>query len=624
MAYRDYHDLTNSRYYNYNGMPAAAWPMTVGPVVDRTAAPQPDMQAPWTRGIDAPPAQGANQSGIAGQNPDASVSPSSVTGVGLGSVANNIGMGNTQGMIAGLMGLAMGLAPAPVGLIGLAPSVVDALGIQGLTNSGLAVGNQTSTNNAAVDAGQIEGLANAIGIGPNSAGPVGEDAAAASPGANAAAAAAVGANTAGMDSGPGAAASSGPGGESGSDYERGGRVYRRFQKGGKTYGVKSRNQNFPGIWDDPRMIAEDAAAYTAPESPAMKELFGYNRGELYERFKDRVGNVPGAEYIALKAKGRGADSAKAMMTPWNAQRLQDILVEGERHAPDLSRGMQVWYAMDPAHERLTQLHGDDRADQLYRRFNTFTGMASPQSTVSHEIHRGTTANALHNQGRFDDFEKWGNVPAEDRAHIAQFPPDLMSMPGNIAHGTAQTRPMRNFIDSDEVRMTSPKVPLYIGASSVPSLGHQTDMPVPDAHFSRGVGIADTRSPGVVRANASMSMPELSDVGPWFRREVSTPLGIEAVPGQARLWGLLGNRTGVESPVGAPKLELLADHIMKRAHDLGVDPAILRDAMLSGEKFKRGGRVDPFGYQSTKGLNRSTPVPRSMEHLYQQFTRPRLA
>jgi hypothetical protein len=50
---------------------------------------------------------------------------------------------------------------------------------------------------------------------------------------------------------------------------------------------------FPGIYDDPRIIAEKASSRVASESPAMKQLFGVTRDDLYEMSKGRKGNIEG-------------------------------------------------------------------------------------------------------------------------------------------------------------------------------------------------------------------------------------------------------------------------------------------------------------------------------------------
>ena len=61
-------------------------------------------------------------------------------------------------------------------------------------------------------------------------------------------------------------------------------------------------------------------------------------------------------------------------------------------------------------------------------------------------------------------------------------------------------------------MQTPKVPMYIQASGVPETGFQTAMPVGDAHWSRAVGLGDTRTNQAY--GASVSTPEMSQLGPW--------------------------------------------------------------------------------------------------------------
>ena len=84
-------------------------------------------------------------------------------------------------------------------------------------------------------------------------------------------------------------------------------------------------------------------------------------------------------------------------------------------------------------------------------------------------------------------------------------------------------------------------------------------------------------------DVSMRTPEYAAFGPWYRENVAKPLGIQAVPAQARQWGLYAPQTGVDTPIGAGKLELLARRIWERAQRLGVDPRWLRDQVLLGKE-----------------------------------------
>jgi hypothetical protein len=239
--------------------------------------------------------------------------------------------------------------------------------------------------------------------------------------------------------------------------------------------------------------------------------------------------------------------------------------------------MGAWYVMDPAYQRLEQLVGPAEAARRYTQFNTLGSMASPASDVLTEINRGTAANMMATAGRFPEFVKYGGMAAAKRG--PDFPAELADVIGHPYHSTSQAGPMARYLETGQVEMSQPKVPLYIQASGVPQTGFQTALPVPDAHFTRAIGMADVRraaNPGV-----SMKTPEYAQTGPWFASEVARPMGVEAVPAQAQTWGVFAPQTGVETEIGAPKLELLAGSIARRAARLGIDPAALRDAVLMG-------------------------------------------
>jgi hypothetical protein len=144
-------------------------------------------------------------------------------------------------------------------------------------------------------------------------------------------------------------------------------------------------------------------------------------------------------------------------------------------------------------------------------------------------------------------------------------------------------------------MGSAKVPSYIAASGVPETGFQTQWPVGDAHWSRLVGLPDVRgartSKGVeVLPNASASVPEMTALGPWWKDKIAEPMGLQAVPAQAVVWGAGSGATGVTSPIGAGKLELLAQQIGKAADRMGVSPETARDMIIRGQAH--AGVVDP--------------------------------
>lgn len=341
---------------------------------------------------------------------------------------------------------------------------------------------------------------------------------------------------------------------------------------------------FPGIYKNPKEIAAEAAARVEPEDPALKRLFGVSRGDLYEMGKGRKGNLPGT-LPGAAAKPKGSAAATNVMVPKNRQRLLDVLGEAEKY-PALVQGMDPWYITDPAFQRMVHLIGYENAVREYDKLNHLMGMASPASDVMTEIPRGTAAYSLHTQGRFPEFVKYAGMPEGKRKR--SFPKDIRNVPGHAYHKTAQAGPMAKYLDLGEMTMKTPKVPLYIQASSVPEVGFQTETPVGDAHWSRGVGLADTRNWKTVKGKqaipgASVTNPEMAALKPWWK-EIAEQLGLESVPAQGRAWGTFAPQTGVDTPIGAGKLELLARNIMYTAHRLGVSPETARDMVLTGKTY----------------------------------------
>lgn len=399
----------------------------------------------------------------------------------------------------------------------------------------------------------------------------------------------------------------------------GGLVYlakgKRVIQGAQTVTDAVRNA-FPGIYKRPDVIAQEAAERVAPESPALKQLFGVTRDDLFQMGKGRVGNMSGV-LPGAAANPKGSKAAIGVMNPQNEQRLLDVLQESEKY-PELVKGMDPWYIMDPVYKRMEQIMGPEKAKASYQRFNTLTGMASPGSDVLTEMNRGTAANYLAEQNRFGDFLKYAGKPASARG--ADFPEDLRSVMGHPYHMTAQGIPMKKYLESGEIQMKSPKVPAYIQASSVPEVGFQTNLPVGDAHWSRAVGLADTR--GGQSFGASVSNPEMTQLAPWWKEKIAGQVGLESVPAQARAWGAFSPQTGVESPIGAPKIELLAMKIMETAKRLNISPEEARDMVLTGKAYagkKEGGIVN--GY-ADGGLS-MVPQPSSVTAQLAQQTPPNL-
>jgi len=348
---------------------------------------------------------------------------------------------------------------------------------------------------------------------------------------------------------------------------------------------------FPGIYQRPDVIAAEAASRVAPESPNLKNIFGVTREDLFQMGKGREGNLPG-ELPGATANPRGSKAAAGVMNKKNEQRIIDAMAEAEKH-PALVQGMDPWYVMDPVFQRMVKLLGKDRAIVEYQRLNTLMGMASPGSEVLTEIPRGTAANMLYKQGRFPEFVEHLGKPASQRSTV---PKDIVNVPGHMYHKTAQAIPMEQYLETGALQMDSPKVPMYIEASGVPETGFQTRTPVGDAHWSRAVGLADTRGARMLKGKpvipgASVSTPEMQALAPWWQQNIAAPLGLESVPAQARAWGTFSGQTGVTTPIGAPKIELLADKIAETSRRLGISLEQARDRVLMGEAYagkKKGG------------------------------------
>ncbi len=339
---------------------------------------------------------------------------------------------------------------------------------------------------------------------------------------------------------------------------------------------------FPGIFQHPNDLAAQAEAMVAPEHPALKQLFNVNRDDLYQIGQQgrRQGNITDPQYGGKAANPGGSYIIQGVGTPENEQRILDALGVAGVRAPGLTKGMDAWYVMDPAFQQMEKIMGREAALREYPKLNTSISVMSAMSPVETEINRGTAAYMMQHQGQWPDFVKYGGLKATKRGE--DFPAMLRDVKGVTAHSTAQSPALTRFYETGELGMQSPKVPLYVQASGVPQTGFQTRLPVADAHFTRAIGAADVRAAhGHADPGVSLKSPEYNQVGPWFRDRIAAPLGIEAVPAQGRLWGLMAPQTGVDTLIGAPKLELLAKRIWERAMQKGIDPKVMRDYVLRG-------------------------------------------
>ena len=372
----------------------------------------------------------------------------------------------------------------------------------------------------------------------------------------------------------------------------GGEVGHYSSKGKVKQTVKNAQRiAYPGIYGNPKEIAALAASRVAPEDPLLNQIFGVTRADMYQQAHGRqgmphLGMLPGAA-----ANPKGSMATEGVMNKRNEQRLLDVMSEAQMHE-GLRHGMEPWYYMNPLFDQMVKLLGLEKATEEYKKMNALMGMASSASEVNAEIPRGSLAYWLQNQGRFNEFVKHAGKRSPER------PADFGEVPGHIVHKTAQAIPMQKFLERGEVDMSSPKVPMYIEASGVPATGFQTRTPVGDAHWSRAVGLADTRNSQFKKGeevipSKSVTTPEMSALGPWWRHKIASQLGLESVPAQALAWGAFAPQTGVTTPIGAPKLELIAKQIGLTAQRLGVSPQTARDLVLTGKERmgkKKGGKV----------------------------------
>lgn len=359
----------------------------------------------------------------------------------------------------------------------------------------------------------------------------------------------------------------------------------------------------------PELVAE-AAGRVAPESPLLKQVLGTSRDELAE-LAQRPPSYLERPYAAPPG-AKGSKNAEKVTTRRNATRVQGIIEESKKY-PGLYNGMTGWYEMDPLFEWMKREYGKDRAAKMFTDINAYTSIASPGSDVLTEINRGTSANWLANQGRFDDFLNLGGVAGKDRG--IDYPDDMRAVLGHAYHRTAHSGGMKNYFEqglrNGTLPMDSAKVPSYFRASMPQELGKQSDFPVGDAHWARLVGLPDVRPqknvmlddatgdvvkakdrdaftakggllrPGSLINGASATVPEMTTLTPWWQK-LSGEMGLQSVPAQALVWGAGSGATGVRSQIGAPKLELFMQQVDAAAKRMGVDTEAALDRILRGK------------------------------------------
>jgi len=349
--------------------------------------------------------------------------------------------------------------------------------------------------------------------------------------------------------------------------------------------MRPQRNAYPGVYGNPQELVSEAASRVAPENPLLKQLFDVSRDDLWQISQQgkRQGNMPEQPFKSGE-NAKGSKYIDDLMNPRNVNRLQSIIGEAEK-LPTLYQPMASWYVTDPLFKLYVKEFGQEEAIKRFNKMNSLMGMASPGSEVLSEINRGTAANWLSTQGRFEDFVKHGGTKVSGRG--SDFPADMAAVIPHPYHPTAHSGPMSKYLSGGVVDMQSAKVPTYIQASGVPETGFQTNWPVGDAHLSRIVGMPDVRGKITMKGQevapgAAASVPEMVRFSPFFREKIASPMGLEAVPAQAVLWGAGSGATGVTSQIGAGKLELIAGQIGKMAQRLNVSPIQARDMLIRGE------------------------------------------
>ena len=333
---------------------------------------------------------------------------------------------------------------------------------------------------------------------------------------------------------------------------------------------------FPGIYDDPKAIM--SRVKTAPEDPIMKDLFGVNRKNLHDMALGMGEHAPlSIPGVNEGGKARGSAAAKGVMNDANAKRLVNIIKAFKAHDPDAYHGMVGWYMMKPLHDTFVKELGAKVGTQKFVDFMHHTGMSSPASDVNTELNRGSASYMMAEKGRYNEFIKHGGIPVAERGK--NFPPELENVTPHPYHRTAQAQPIARHMETGEGPQ-APKTGMYVGASLPEGEGFQNSVLVGDAHFSRGVGLSDTRTNA--KPGRSVTGPELASVHPWYKQNVAKPSRLPSTSAQAVQWGALSHETGVETPVGAPKLELFAQAVKKAADRVGVTPREMLKRIIRGQ------------------------------------------
>jgi hypothetical protein len=348
---------------------------------------------------------------------------------------------------------------------------------------------------------------------------------------------------------------------------------------------------FPEIYRDPRIIVGESAGRVSKESPLLSQLFGVDRYDLDAMTRDMGHDLAAPYYIATRPpEYLGGLKGKA-----NTQRMQDILEVAQ--AEPRFTGSYGWYQSEPLRQRFIELNPNGARD--FDRFSQLGAALSPSTAVPKEIERSSVAYLMDKEGRLSDFLDPRNMPKGY---------------GHAYHTTAHNAGVRNMIERGDFRPVklkdAPKTRVYYGSRT----GENLDVPTADAHFVRGIGLADLRpSTKADDFGSSISATELDPVAQWYRSAVTDPLGMRASPAQALQWNAMGTSTGVETELGVPFLELVARRIGQVAEKEGVKPTEIRDQFIRGERhLAKGGLVKGYAEGDYVDLGNSSRTMRGEE------------
>lgn len=318
---------------------------------------------------------------------------------------------------------------------------------------------------------------------------------------------------------------------------------------------------FPGIYENPKSIVEDSAKMVAEENPLMRELFGVTRSDLDEITRSKAGKSS-VDVPIYSPSERAAKYVKGVTVPGNTARIQDILTEAESN-PSFA-GSYGWYESEPLLNKYVQMFGEEEGMRRFKQHHGLGAALSPSTDVSTEIRRMSLANMLKESGRLGEFI--------DKSAIPQGA-------GHAYHTTAHTAGIKNLMESGlpfpSELQSAPKVRNYYYSRT----GENTAYPTIDAHMARQIGLADVRP---TENYGSIGPTENKAIRDWFSNTVANKIGMEGSPAQALLWNAAGSKSGVETALGAPYLELLTKGIQNQAFRTGKTPQTVLDEFLAGK------------------------------------------